>query len=214
MNFKDINGQISVKNTGKFKYNGTRSFRDMNSTENPQKESTTENITVPEQTAVNNANSINMTQSQNIYSQQMNFPQNQSMYSQQMNFQQNQSMYSQQINFTPNQSIYNRQNNIPPVTEKPQDKFLYYTNNGSNNNNNIPAPPPLPKPDPPQPPKPEIPTPTPPPKMVKAKQPVVKKTDNFSMDFGAFGGTFDSNPDQSTPIADIPVMNNIDDYKL
>lgn len=202
MNFRDMNGQISVpkSNAQKFaSYNGRRSFRDMNSTEKMSDES--ENITVPEQIPVSNTGSINMTQRNN------------SMYSQQMNFPQNQSVHYQQANFPKSQSVYQRQNNIPSVTEKPQDKFLYYTNN-SNSNNNIPIPPPLPKPDPPQPPKPEIPTPTPPPKMVKAKQPTVRKADRFSSDFGAFGGTFDTEPDQSTPIADIPVMNNIDDYKL
>ena len=180
-------------------YNGRRSFRDMNGTEKMSDES--ENIIVPEQIPVSNTGSINMTQRNN------------SMYSQQMNFPQNQSVHYQQANFPKSQSVYQRQNNIPSVTEKPQDKFLYYTNN-SNSNNNIPVPPPLPKPDPPQPPKPEIPTPTPPPKMVKANQPTVRKADRFSSDFGAFGGTFDTEPDQSTPIADIPVMNNIDDYKL
>lgn len=230
MNFRDVNGQIYLKNNHSEKnlsYNGRYSFRDMNSTKNTKEKIQTENTVVPEQKTVNITDNINISQqnqsmysqqmnfpqNQSMYSQQMNFPQNQSMYSQQMNFPQNQSMYSQQMNFSQNQNVYQRQNNIPVAPEKTQDKFLYYTNN-NNSNNNIPVPPPLPKPDPPQPPKPETPTPTPPPKMVKAKQPVVKKIDDFSMDFGAFGGTFDGNPDQSTPIADIPVMNSIDDYKL
>lgn len=203
MNFRDINGQISVQksNTQKFvSYNSRCSFRDINSTKNKSEESNTENKTVSEQIPVNSTGSINIAQRNN------------SMYSQQVNFPQNQSVHYQQASFPKSQSVYQRQNSIPPVTEKPQDKFLYYTSN--NNNNNIPVPPPLPKPDPPQPPKPEVPTPTPPPKMVKAKQTNVRKVDRFNADFGAFGGTFDMESDQSTPIADIPVMNSIDDYKL
>ncbi|MDE7137157.1 MAG: hypothetical protein K2O29_01675, partial [Ruminococcus sp.] len=138
MNFRDINGQISVQksNTKKFSsYNDRRSFRDMNSRENTSEEPATENITVLEQIPVNNTGSINMTQRNN------------SMYSQQINFPQNQSIHYQQMNFPKSQSVYQRQNNIPPFSEKPQDKFLYYTNN-NNSNNNIPVPPPLPKPDP------------------------------------------------------------------
>lgn len=100
---------------------------------------------------------------------------------------------------------------MPNVQEKPHNKFSY--NNYNNTPVSPPTPPPLPKPDPPQPPKPEIPVPTPPPRMVKPAPVKRRKVDDFSMDYGSFAGTFDDNPDQSTPIADIPVM-NIDDYKL
>ncbi len=185
MNFRDMNGRFSTRNSHSQKFNGSYPFRDMNSTA-PEK-TKAENIPVPEQIPVNNTSNI--------------YPQNQSIYP--TNFPQNRNMQ-----FPNSQNVY--QNSIPPVQEKPQNKFMY--NKPIVTNNNIPAPPPLPKPDPPQPPKPEIPVPTPPPRMVKPA-PVRKKTDDFSMDYGAFAGTFDDNPDQSTPIADIPVM-NIDDYKL
>ncbi len=57
--------------------------------------------------------------------------------------------------------------------------------------------------------------PTPPPKMVKAKvHDVYRKEEHFDNNIGSFGGTFDGNPDQTTPIADIPVMCNVDDYKI
>ena len=86
---------------------------------------------------------------------------------------------------------------------------------------NRPAPvnPPVP-PRPPEPVKPdpskfvEERTETPPPKMVRVTKPVREKVDNLNNDFGAFGSTFDGDPDQSTVIADIPVMNNVDDYKI
>lgn len=114
--------------------------------------------------------------------------------------------------------------------QKTHSQFLYY-NQSPNPAPAVPqTPPPAPhaqKPfipvPPPQPPEKPDPSkfveeyvPTPPPRMVKAKVPTVRKikTDNSDNDFGGFGGTFDGDPDQSTPVADIPVMNSIDDYKL
>lgn len=228
MNFRDINGQKYKQKS--VSYNGNRSFRDMNSTREIS-EKQKNNTAIPETIQVSNTD--NMTPKNNsMYSQQINFPQNQSINYQQFtqnqsinyrqaNFTHNQSVNYQQSNFMNNQSINYKQKSIPSIHERPQSQFLYYTNGNNNNNvnnsninNNIPVPPPLPKPDPPQPPKPEVPTPTPPPKMVKAKKPIVRRTDSFSSDLGAFSGTFDSESDQSTPLADIPVMNNIDDYKI
>lgn len=227
MNFRDINGQKYKQKS--VSYNGNRSFRDMNSTREIS-EKQKNNTAIPETIQVSNTD--NMTPKNNsMYSQQINFPQNQSINYQQFtqnqsinyrqaNFTHNQSVNYQQSNFMNNQSINYKQKSIPSIHERPQSQFLYYTNSNNNNvnnsniNNNIPVPPPLPKPDPPQPPKPEVPTPTPPPKMVKAKKPIVRRTDSFSSDLGAFSGTFDSESDQSTPLADIPVMNNIDDYKI
>lgn len=142
------------------------------------------------------------------------------------------------------QSVYYSQRNVPtapppvptpvPAPEKPQSQFLYYTQNNNTPVQPMTSAPPSPPekpvmpvpPVPPPPAEPEKPdpskfveeyVPTPPPKMVKPapvqKKPV-RKPDNSDTDFGGFGGTFDDNPDQSTPIADIPVMNRIDDYKI
>lgn len=110
----------------------------------------------------------------------------------------------------PPQSVY--------IQPKPESQFLYYTQN-----NNTPAPVKPAVSVPPRPPEPVKPdpskfveerTPTPPPKMVRVTVPVRKKIDNKNNDFGAFGTTFDGDPDQSTMIMEIPVMNNIDDYKI
>ncbi|MDE6035407.1 MAG: hypothetical protein K2G36_05805 [Ruminococcus sp.] len=83
---------------------------------------------------------------------------------------------------------------------------------------NKPAPPVPPRPPEPVKPDPsefvEERTETPPPKMVRVTVPVRKKVDNTNNDFGTFGTTFDGDPDQSTVIADIPVINNVDDYKI
>lgn len=120
-------------------------------------------------------------------------------------------------------------NAVPPQSvpfQANQNQFLYYTQNNRPVQPSPPTPPEKPIiPVPPQrPPEPEKTdpskfveeyVPTPPPKMVKAKpHAVVRKPKNENADFGGFGGTFDGNPDQSTPIADIPVMNNIDDFKI
>jgi len=147
------------------------------------------------------------------------------------------SRYQQPINHYQN-SVYIpspplvRNTNIPPQSvpfQTQQSQFMHYTQN--NNKPIQPSPILLPKktvipvqpvqsPRPPEPQKPdpskfiEEYVPTPPPRMVKAKVHAVRKTDNKNADFGGFGGTFDGDPDQSTPIADIPVMNNIDDYKI
>lgn len=105
----------------------------------------------------------------------------------------------------PPQSMY--------VKPKPESQFLYYTQN-----NNTPAKPAVPVPPEPTTPDPskfvEERTETPPPKMVRVAVPVRKKIDNKNNDFGAFGTTFDGDPEQSTMIMEIPVMNNVDDYKI
>ncbi|MDE6835060.1 MAG: hypothetical protein K2J39_12570 [Ruminococcus sp.] len=82
----------------------------------------------------------------------------------------------------------------------------------------VPVPPVPTSPPEPQKPDPsefvEERTETPPPKMVRVTIPAHKKIDNKNNDFGAFGSTFDNDPDQSTMITEIPVMDNIDDYKI
>ena len=77
---------------------------------------------------------------------------------------------------------------------------------------NRPAPPEPVKPDPSK--FVEERTETPPPKIVRVTVPVRKKVDNVNNEFGAFGSTFDGDTDQSTMITEIPVMNNVDDYKI
>lgn len=93
-----------------------------------------------------------------------------------------------------------------------------YVSPKNENMYNKPAPP-----VPPHPPEPVKPDPskfveerteTPPPKMVRVTVPVRKKVDNVNNEFGAFGSTFDGDTDQSTMIMEIPVMNNVDDYKI
>ena len=121
-----------------------------------------------------------------------------------------QSVPLQTIHTRPQQSVY-----IQPKTES---QFLYYTQH------NTPATPVKTSVSvPPRPTEPEKPDPskfieerteTPPPKMVRVTIPVRKKIDNKNNEFGAFGTTFDNDPDQSTIVSEIPVMNNVDDYKL
>lgn len=142
---------------------------------------------------------------------------------------------SQYINRSVSRPVSNQQPlpsarnmNIPqsvPVQSQ-QSRFLYYTQNHTpqqSPSSSQPVQKPFIPVPPPQPPKKNDPSkfveeyvPTPPPKMVKAKVPTVRriKTDHSNNEFGGFDGTFDGDPDQSTPIADIPVMNSIDDYKL
>lgn len=107
-----------------------------------------------------------------------------------------------------------------------QSQFIYYSQPSALPPSQPPQTPPpqnfVPPPQFPEKPDPskfvEEYVPTPPPRMVKAKAPAVRKRpDNFDGSTGAFGGTFDDNPDQSTPVADIPdipVMDNINDYKI
>ncbi|MCM1507799.1 MAG: hypothetical protein NC177_11795 [Ruminococcus flavefaciens] len=234
MNFRDLN---AIKaNRKDCRYQNSMTVRDMNFRSRPEiaEESETEPEAVkpvPEMTQPKNTvPPVRSYPNQIVYSQTIS-PQSMSVQMGYTNisgfpptaippeFQQSQHMRYPQ-------SAYYAPKSVPPVPEKPQGQFLYYT---QNNNNPAPVPvpsvekparpaPPVPPPRPPEPEKPdpskfiEEPTPTPTPKMV-APAPVRKKTDDFNMDFGAFGGTFDGDPDQSTPVADIPVM-NIDDYKL
>ena len=111
---------------------------------------------------------------------------------------------------------------IPPqpvtLASRYQSMPLPNVQNISTPQNNRPAPPvPQHQPEPvkPDPSKfVEERTETPPPKMVRVTVPVRKKVDNVNNEFGAFGSTFDGDPDQSTMIMEIPVMNNVDDYKI
>ncbi|MDE5556207.1 MAG: hypothetical protein K2J32_00745 [Ruminococcus sp.] len=198
MSFRDLNAKSNRK---KCRYSAGVTFRDMNFRSvkeiHEEPEPVPEKkVTAPQQTS----NPANHYQSVPLQSAYMNNPV--------------QSVPLQNIQYTrPPQSVY--------IQPKPESQFLYYTQN-----NNTPAPvkPAVPVPPvPPRPPEPEKPDPskfieertqTPPPKMVRVTVPVRKKVDNKNNDFGSFGTTFDGDPDQSTMITEIPVMNNIDDYKI
>lgn len=192
MNFRDLNAKTTKKT-----YTGGGTLRDMNF--RSSKEIHEEPEPVPEKPVITPQPSIPASRYQSVplQSAYMNNPV--------------QSVPLQNIQHTrPPQSIY--------IHPKPESQFLYYT---QGNNNPAPVKPAVPVP--PRPPEPEKPDPskfieerteTPPPKMVRVTVPVRKKIDNKNNDFGAFGTTFNGDPDQSTMITEIPVMNNIDDYKI
>ncbi|MDE6425112.1 MAG: hypothetical protein K2K89_03115 [Ruminococcus sp.] len=196
MNFRDLNAKTTKKT-----YTGGGTLRDMNF--RSAKEIPEEPEPVPEKTVTASPQPtipVSHYQSVPLQSAYMNNPV--------------QSVPLQNIQHTrPPQSVY--------VQPKPESQFLYYT---QNNNTPTPVKPAVPVPPvPSRPPEPVKPDPskfieerteTPPPKMVRVTVPVRKKVDNKNNDFGAFGTTFDGDPDQSTMIMEIPVMNNIDDYKI
>ena len=197
MSFRDINAKTTKKT---HTYIGGGTLRDMNF--RSAEEIPEESEPVPEKQIITSP-PVNIPasryQSVPVQSAYMNNPV--------------QSMPLPSARMRPPQSVY-----VQPKTES---QFMYYTQN-----NNTPAPvnPTVPVPPvPPRPPEPVKPDPskfveerteTPPPKMVRVTVPVRKKIDNKNNDFGAFGTTFDGDPDQSTMITEIPVMNNIDDYKI
>lgn len=227
MSFRDFNGRSEKCRP----YTDGKSFRDRNS-KPVRKTKIPEQIILPEKTVSKNI----PPQPANQYQNHNNIPLSQSASRYNTPASQPVSRY---INPTVQQpvsryqsSIYIQQpaQSVRSVPVQPQQsQFLYYTQNSATQQTPpsspqpaqpdqkpfIPVPPPQPqeKPDPSK--FVEEYVPTPPPKMVKAKVPTIrKKVDKSNVDFGGFGGTFDDDPDQSTPIADIPVMNSIDDYKL
>lgn len=192
MSFRDMNAKTDSK---KCLYRAGMPLRDMNFKAVPEiqeEQETEKKVIMSPEPAV----PVNRYQSVPVQSAYMNNPM--------------QSMPLPTAHTRPPQSVY--------IQPKPESQFLYYT---QNNNTSAPVKPAVPVP--PRPPEPEKPdpskfieerTPTPPPKMVRMTVPVRKKIDNTNNDFGAFGTTFDGDPEQSTMMAEIPVMNNIDDYKI
>lgn len=212
MNFRDFNGRSACKHRP---YISGNSFRDRCG-KSVRKTDIQEQTILPEKTV-----------SKNISVQPTSQYINHSVSRPVSNYQQplshcNNSVYIQQ----PPPPVRNMSipNSVP--VQPQQSQFLYYTQNSTpqqSPSSSQPVQKPFIPVPPPQPPEKTDPSkfveeyvPTPPPRMVKAKVPTVRKikTDHSNNDFGGFGGTFDGDPDQSTPIADIPVMNSIDDYKL
>ena len=203
VNFRDFNGRPSNKNK---QYSNGQSFRDLYA-KNTKKEIVLEEVFPPEKpvTKVTPPQMVNknitppVSQPINSYQQPpMYYPNN--IYTQPPMPSRNMSI-PQSMPINPMQNQFVNYSQPAPYVSVPQKPF-------------IPEPPPKP-PEKPDPSKfVEEYVPTPPPKMVKAKTPIRKKEDHFDNSLGSFGGTFDENPDQSTSIADIPVMNNIDDYKI
>lgn len=237
MSFRDFNGRSEKCRP----YTDGKSFRDCNS-KPVRKTKIPEQIILPEKTVSKNIppQPANQYQNQNNIplsqpaSRYINTPASQPA-SRYINAPASQPV-SRYINTPASQPVNRYQNSVyiqqpaQPVRSVPvqpqQSQFLYYTQNSATQQTPPPSPQPEQKPfipvPPPQPQEKPDPSkfieeyvPTPPPKMVKAKIPAIrKKVDKSNIDFGGFGGTFDDDPDQSTPIADIPVMNSIDDYKL
>lgn len=208
MSFRDFNRRTAPQKN----YTGGLSFRDMKAVsrtpekseplpEIPEKPQVAQNVSVPVP-PIPNSVIYSRTVQPNIsiqagYTNLSRYPK---------------SVYIQQPPPVKNTSI---PQSIP--LNKRHSQFIYYSQNP-------PQPTPVQPFVPPPPPQQENPdpsrfveeyVPTPPPKMVKAKVQNVRQKPVSST--GDFGSTFDGNPDQSTPIAelpDIPVMDNINDFKI
>ncbi len=235
MSFRDYKSRQSDKDKIRPYISGI-SFRDMNfkSVKEIPYEKESQNVPdIPEKNVIPNIPPQPASQYQNsVYIQQPVSRYQNSVYIQQPVSQYQNSVYIQQPVSQYQNSGYIQQ---PPPVRNPnipqsvplqntQSQFLYYNQNPVSPQTPPPAPtvqkPFIPvSPQQPQE-KPDLSkfieeyVPTPPPKMVRAKVPKFIKKENTNADFGGFGGTFDGDPNQSTPIADIPVMNNIDDYKI
>ncbi|MDE6679025.1 MAG: hypothetical protein K2K02_08295, partial [Ruminococcus sp.] len=201
MSFRDYKSRQSDKNKIRPYISGI-SFRDMNFKSVKKISDEKESQTVPD---IAEKNVI-----PNIPPQPASQYQN-SVYIQQPVSQYQNSVYIQQPSPVVNPNI---PQSVP--LQNNQSQFLYYNQNPVSPQTPPPVPTvqksfiPVPPQQPPEKPDPskfiEEYVPTPPPKMVRAKVPKFIKKENKNTDFGGFGGTFDGDPDQSTPIADIPVM--------